>query len=99
MPGHSALTQLAEDSCCRRFYPTDVTPHAARCCLQVSDTVDIDACRVSYYTNLFPLNPGGIIPSGPTAADLGLNQPAGRGSTKLQDVCYMQAAAAVQAVA
>jgi putative glutathione S-transferase len=61
----------------------------------VHDTVDIDACRTSYYTNLFPLNPGGIIPSGPTAADLKLDVPAGRGSSKLADVCYMRPAAAV----
>ena len=65
------------------------------CCLQVRDTVDIDGCRTSYYTNLFPLNPGGIIPSGPTAADLKLDVPAGRGSGNLADVCYMQPAAAV----
>lgn len=62
--------------------------------LQVRDTVDIDACRVSYYTNLFPLNPGGIIPSGPTAADLQLDVPAGRGSSLLADVCHTRPAAA-----
>lgn len=65
------------------------------CALQVRDTVDIDACRVSYYTNLFPLNPGGIIPSGPTAADLQLDLPAGRGNQLLQDVCYAAPAAAL----
>ena len=27
---------------------------------------------ISYYANLFPLNPGGIVPAGPTAADLGM---------------------------
>jgi hypothetical protein len=32
---------------------------------------DLDAARASYYRNLFPLNPGGIVPAGPTAADLG----------------------------
>ena len=31
------------------------------------------ACR--YYSDLFPLNPGGIVPAGPTAADLGLTHP------------------------
>ena len=30
-----------------------------------------DDARRSYYTNLFPLNPGGIVPAGPTPADLG----------------------------
>ena len=32
---------------------------------------DLDEARKSYYTNLFPLNPGGIVPAGPTPADLG----------------------------
>lgn len=32
---------------------------------------DLNAARKSYYVNLFPLNPGGIVPSGPTSADLG----------------------------
>ena len=36
------------------------------------DTVDVDDCRRSYFKQLFPLNPGGIVPSGPTAAQLGL---------------------------
>ena len=31
---------------------------------------DLDDARRSYYTNLFPLNPGGIVPAGPTPADL-----------------------------
>eukprot|EP00775_Hariotina_reticulata_P010760 gene10760-10916_t len=58
--------------------------------LQVSDTVDIDACRESYYTNLFPLNPSGIIVSGPTAADLQLNLPAGRGSHDISSMFYQK---------
>jgi len=33
---------------------------------------DLDKARRSYFGNLFPLNPGGIVPAGPTAADLGL---------------------------
>ena len=32
---------------------------------------DLDEARRSYYTNLFPLNPGGIVPAGPSPADLG----------------------------
>ena len=36
----------------------------------LSSTVDIDDCRRSYFTQLFPLNPGGIIPSGPTSSDI-----------------------------
>ena len=31
----------------------------------VADTCDLDAVRQDYYGNLFPLNPGGIIPFGP----------------------------------
>uniref|UniRef100_A0A7S0WJ40 GST C-terminal domain-containing protein n=1 Tax=Chlamydomonas leiostraca TaxID=1034604 RepID=A0A7S0WJ40_9CHLO len=61
--------------------------------LQVSGTVDIDAARNSYYTNLFPLNPSGIIPSGPTFHDLKLDAPHGRGnSSALQDVCWSRVA-------
>jgi putative glutathione S-transferase len=33
---------------------------------------DLQAAKTSYYSNLFPLNPGGIVPVGPSAADLGL---------------------------
>ncbi len=32
---------------------------------RLSDTVDVDDCRRSYYSQLFPLNPGGIIPGPP----------------------------------
>ena len=32
---------------------------------------DLDLARRSYYVNLFPLNPGGIVPAGPSPADLG----------------------------
>ena len=33
-------------------------------------TVDVDDCRRSYYEQLFPLNPGGILPVGPTASEV-----------------------------
>lgn len=59
-------------------------------CLQVPATVDIDGCRRSYYTNLFPLNPSGIVAAGPTAADLQLDLPAERGSSSMEDVFYMR---------
>lgn len=36
----------------------------------IKDTIDLDDCRRSYYSQLFPLNPGNIIPAGPTAEDL-----------------------------
>ena len=36
----------------------------------VTDTCDLDSVKRDYYGNLFPLNPGGIIPSGPDIANL-----------------------------
>ena len=36
-----------------------------------SDHFDLGLARRSYFSNLFPLNPGGIVPAGPTEADLG----------------------------
>ncbi|KAG2423393.1 hypothetical protein HXX76_015358 [Chlamydomonas incerta] len=58
--------------------------------VQISDTLDLDAARRSYFSSLFPLNPGGIVAAGPTAADLQLGtRPPGRGaSSALEDVCY-----------
>ena len=47
--------------------------------MQVRDTYDVDAARNSYYGQLFPLNPSGIIPAGPSGADLGLGSDPGRG--------------------
>ncbi|KAF8065797.1 yqjG [Scenedesmus sp. PABB004] len=61
--------------------------------LQVSDAIDVDGCRRSYYSNLFPLNPSSIVPSGPTAADLGLDVPAGRGGHALAEVFHLRAGA------
>ena len=37
-------------------------------------TLDLDAARRSYHTSLFPLNPGGLVPLGPNAADVGLDR-------------------------
>jgi putative glutathione S-transferase len=42
----------------------------------VADTCDLAAVKRDYYGNLFPLNPGGIIPLGPELPDL--NLPHGR---------------------
>ncbi len=39
----------------------------------VADTCDLDSIKRDYYGNLFPLNPGGIIPLGPTITNL--NEP------------------------
>jgi glutathionyl-hydroquinone reductase len=37
---------------------------------KVADTCDIEAVKRDYYGNLFPLNPGGIIPVGPDLTNL-----------------------------
>ncbi|GAX78570.1 hypothetical protein CEUSTIGMA_g6010.t1 [Chlamydomonas eustigma] len=57
-------------------------------CLQVSDTIDIEAACASYYTSLFPLNPSGIVPSGPRVKGLGLQLPAGRGENSIDSNCF-----------
>jgi putative glutathione S-transferase len=45
----------------------------------VAATVDVDVYRAQYYGSLFPLNPGGVVPAGPTAASLGYGrEPPGR---------------------
>lgn len=36
----------------------------------VADTCDLEAVKRDYYGNLFPLNPGGIIPAGPDMTKL-----------------------------
>lgn len=36
----------------------------------VADTCDLESIKRDYYGNLFPLNPGGIIPIGPNVSDL-----------------------------
>ena len=36
----------------------------------VADTCDLESVKRDYYGNLFPLNPGGIIPNGPDITDL-----------------------------
>jgi putative glutathione S-transferase len=57
----------------------------------VSDTVDVDGYRTSYFGQLFPLNPGGIVPIGPTARDLGLGVDPGRGSRAREDAFHFKA--------
>lgn len=61
--------------------------HAA---LQVSNSFDLDDARRSYFGSLFPLNPGGIIPVGPTLADLALDRDPGRGSQQADAIFHMQ---------
>ena len=59
--------------------------------VQIKDSVDIaDACR-SYFGQLFPLNPGGIIPSGPTLDDLQLDKAHQRGPADLDAIFHKQA--------
>ena len=57
---------------------------------QVRNTFDLEGARRSYFTSLFPLNPGCIVPSGPTLADLRFELPAGRGSQELSTMCHLQ---------
>ena len=38
----------------------------------VANTCDLEAVKRDYYGNLFPLNPGGIIPAGPDLESLGI---------------------------
>lgn len=67
--------------------PRPCTPPA------LQDCFDLDAARRSYFGSLFPLNPGGIIPAGPTAADLQLDTAdPGRGTrAALGDVFHLRA--------
>ncbi|KAL4857982.1 Glutathionyl-hydroquinone reductase PcpF [Chlorella vulgaris] len=58
--------------------------------LQLRDCFDLEDARRSYFQQLFPLNPSGIVPGGPTAADLGLDVAAGRGSVALADVFHFK---------
>jgi len=60
--------------CGRKLIRADY-PHVARWLSEmlaldpsVSSTFDLVGARRSYYTNLFPLNPGGIVPAGPELA-------------------------------
>lgn len=52
-------------------YVADIYQHPG-----IAETCDIDAVKRDYYGNLFPLNPGGIVPVGPGWE--GLKQPHGR---------------------
>lgn len=54
--------------------------------MQVSDTFDIAAAQKSYYGQLFPLNPSGLIPTGPTPDDLKLGVDPKRGSFDAADI-------------
>ena len=65
--------------------------------VQVQDTINIDDARRSYFGSLFPLNASGIVPTGPTLADLKLSLDPQRGSTKHDDIFHTTAPLALPA--
>jgi len=52
--------------------------------------VDVDGYRSSYFGQLFPLNPGGIVPTGPTERELGLGVDPARGSRAHSDLFHFK---------
>ena len=40
----------------------------------IRDTIDVEDAQLGYYKQLFPLNPGGIVPMGITLDDMGLDE-------------------------
>ena len=58
--------------------------------MQIADTFNLDDARRSYFQQLFPLNPGGIVPAGPTLKDLDMDRPPQRGSVEVEDVYYFK---------
>lgn len=66
-------------------------------CLQIKDTFDVDDSRRSYFASLFPLNPGGIVPAGPTKEDLKLDEDTKRGPKDISKIFYEDRELAVAA--
>jgi hypothetical protein len=64
---------------------------------QISSSFNLDDAVRSYFSQLFPLNAGGIIPSGPTLSDLQLLD-LSRPSEELADVFYLRPVLASQKV-
>jgi len=61
---------------CGRFQVRSDYPHLARWSKEMlrltgPDLFDLDDARRGYYRDLFPLNPGGLVPAGPSPRDLG----------------------------
>lgn len=56
----------------------------------VASTVDEAGYRRSYFGQLFPLNPGGIVPVGPTEEELGLGTDPGRGGRSPAEVFHFK---------
>ena len=71
--------------------PPLTAPRAHPPCRQ--DCLDLEDARRSYFGQLFPLSPAGIVPSGPTAADVGLDGgDPGRGRGGLAAVFHLKQA-------
>ncbi|KAK9809858.1 hypothetical protein WJX72_000438 [[Myrmecia] bisecta] len=60
--------------------------------MQVRDTIDIDDARCSYFNSLFPLNPGGIVPTGPTLRELDLDHDVQRGTHCMSSIFHTREA-------
>ena len=84
---------LIQDAACLLFELQDMNAWS----VQVCDTINIDDARRSYFGSLFPLNAGGIIPTGPTLADLKLSLDPQRGSSKHENIFHTTAPAALPA--
>ena len=65
--------------------------------VQIKDTFDVDDSRRSYFSSLFPLNPGGIIPAGPTLQDLRLDDDPKRGPHHVDQIFHKRAQLALAA--
>lgn len=75
-----------------RAPPTPVHPPPT-----LQDCLDLADAQRSYFGQLFPLNPGAIVPSGPTAAELGLTMEGagpGRGPTAFEQAFHLKQQAA-----
>ena len=56
----------------------------------VAETVDVRGYLASYFGQLFPLNPGGIVPTGPLERDLGLGEDPMRGGYARDEVFWLE---------
>eukprot|EP00471_Norrisiella_sphaerica_P003741 CAMPEP_0184490604 /NCGR_PEP_ID=MMETSP0113_2-20130426/18289_1 /TAXON_ID=91329 /ORGANISM="Norrisiella sphaerica, Strain BC52" /LENGTH=420 /DNA_ID=CAMNT_0026874555 /DNA_START=101 /DNA_END=1363 /DNA_ORIENTATION=- len=57
----------------------------------VKETLDLEQAKRSYYTNLFPLNPSGIVPEGPSVDVLRMLEPPNRGPLDAKDIFFDKA--------
>jgi len=57
----------------------------------VSTTLDVEKAKRSYFSNLFPLNPSGIIPLGPSIKELGFLENPKRGPTGKEAIFFDKA--------